>query len=161
MSGWSVPELGAARINAACVLCIVPAGSVSLLLPGFIFFKLSNLTFESLTCKSGICSSGKPHLVYFFFCIHSIIIWCAVCFLLCQRQGALVQHGPGYLLTHRINSLGVFTVSTLVSDTKSSRKLCPVRAQVSETLGVFWAEQGLIRWQCPLTNWRHTALCRM
>lgn len=65
MSGWSVPELGAARINAACVLCIVPAGSVSLLLPGFIFFKLSNLTLKVWLANLAFAVQGNPTLCTF------------------------------------------------------------------------------------------------
>lgn len=153
MSGWSVPKSGAARINAACVLCIVLAGSLSLFLPGFIFFKLSNLTLKVWLANLAFSVQGNPTLHTFSSVFTQILFDVLFAFCCASSKGHWSNMGQGYLLTHRFNSLGVFTLSALG---------CQIRpwqpgpaespAQVSEALGVFWAEKGLIRWQCPIRD---------
>lgn len=124
MSGWSVPKLGAARINAACVLCIVLAGSVALLLPGFVlFFNLSNLNLKVWLANLAFSVQGNPTLCTFSPVFTQLLFDVLFAFCCASSKGHWYSMGQGFLLTNRINSLGVFTVSTLVSDSRSSRKL--------------------------------------
>lgn len=113
MSGWSVPKLGAARINAACVLCIVLVGSLSLLLPGFIFFNLSNLTLKVWLANLAFAVQGNPTLHTFCSTFTQLLFDVLFAFCCASSKGHWYSMGQGDLLTHRINSLGVFTVSAL------------------------------------------------
>lgn len=153
MSGWNVPKLGAARINAACVLCIVLTGSLSLFLPGFIFFNLSILTLKVCLANLAFSVQGNPTLHTFPSAFTQLLFDVLFAFCRASSKEHWYNMGQGYLLTHRFNSLGVFTLSTLGCQIRQGQPgPAESPAQVREALGVFWAEQGLVRWQCPLRD---------
>lgn len=151
MSGWSAPKLGAARINAACFTCRV----LVTLIAWFHLFTLSNLTLKVWLANLAFAVQGNPTLhtfssiftqlsdvLFAFCCASSEGHWYNVVRVIYSPTEPTVL-GSSLFLLWAVRS---------AHDSQVQQKTLPSKAQLSEALGVFWAEQGLIRWQCPLRD---------
>lgn len=152
MSGCNIPKLGAARIKVACVSCIA-LHLQALLLPVFCFsfLSLSNMTLKGSLANLAFVILGNRSLHTFSFITTQLLF--VVLFAFCCAS----SKGHWFILTHRINSLGVLSGPSLRCQDISHKpgsveKPALWGSQVSEALDISWTEQGVISWHHQLRD---------